>query len=412
MRIALRFSFIATISFALISCANFDNHRLKVEKNEESLNEINFSLFLIGDANIDCKGIVKYGDVTLRQFDISSYNFENPLKVLINYSEFPDIAQKLAIDFVLNRKPYLEISIQNKDKEFYRTALITLEPWVPPIMTGIELTDKELARRFPMGFSNEVYDIESYLLENNLELNPYITEKIATVSLLIKNNSKILPTTTLVDAKIPVYKGKKELNVSVVCDSVSLNPHLVLYPSPMNKYYDGPNLYTIAKTHYTENKQEITFIIPTGDKYLLKRNFNVENLNGEYDLYLIISENKKDYFYYNLGSLIFDNVAPEFKKWTIGNYFFKGNELYEGKVYLDYSIPFSQNPYEVIFSGAVYGDVKDITIDGNRINVEKNRDLLFSKKIYMANGYKDVEIKVTDTAGNLKNYSLPLVVSR
>jgi hypothetical protein len=30
----------------------------------------------------------------------------------------------------------------------------------------------------------------------------------------------------------------------------------------------------------------------------------------------------------------------------------------------------------------------------------------------MVNGYKNVEIKVTDAAGNLKNYSLPLVASR
>ena len=396
---------------AVISCGNYDHHQLKVEKNKESLNEIKFSVFLIGDDNIDCEGIVKYRDVTLRQFNISTNNFEEPLELLINYSKFPDIVQELAVDLVLDRKPGLEVSIQNKDKEFYRTTRIPLNPNLPPIMTGVELRDKELVRRFPMGFRNEVYDIESYLLKNKFEPNPYITEKIATVSLLIRNNSKILPTTIPVDAKVPIYKGKKELHVSVLCDSVSLNPHLVLYPSPSNKYYEGPTLYTIAKTHYTENKQGITSIKSAGAKYLLERNFIVNNLIGEYDLYLVISENRNDYFYYNLGSVIFDNIAPEFNRWFMGGYF-GGNELYEGKVFLDYSIPFSQNPYEVIFSGAVYGDVKDITIDGNRINVEKNRVLLFSKKIYMVNGYKDVEIKVTDTAGNLKNYSLPLVVSR
>jgi len=411
MKIVLRFLLIALISMAALSCSNFDDLKLKVQKNEESLNEINFSVFLIGDDNINCKGIIKYREVTLRQFDISSNNYEKPVELLINYSEFPKIALELATDFVLDRKPYLEVLIENKEEEFKRTAHIPLDPNLPPIMTGIELRDKELVRRFPMGFRNEVYDIESYLLKNKLEPNSYIMEKIATVSLLIRNNSKILPTTIPVDAKVPIYKGKKELNVSVLCDSVSLNPHLVLFPSPSNKYYDGPNLYTIAKTHYTENKQGITSINVAGDKYLLERNFNVNNLIGEYDLYLIITENGNDYFYYNLGSVIFDNVAPEFNRWFMGSSF-GGNELYEGKVYLDYSIPFSQNPYEVIFSGAVYGDVKDITIDGKRINVEKNSDLLFSKKIYMVNGYKDVEIKVTDTAGNLKNYYLPLVVSR
>ncbi len=409
---ALRFSLIALISMAALSCTNFDDHQFKVEKNEESLNGINFSVFLIGGDDIQCKGIVKYKDVTLHQFKIDSYNFGKSLELLINYSEYPKITRELAIDFVLNRKPYLEILIQNREKDFYRSGHIILDPKVPPIMTGIELIDKEITRRFPMGFRNEVYEIESYLLNFNLNPNSYITEKIATVSLLIKNNSKILPTIIPVDAKIPIYKGKKELNISVLCDSVSLNPHLVLYPSPNNKYYDGPNLYTNTKARYTENNKGITSIKLTGDKYLLERNFNVDNLIGEYDLYLILSESGKDYFYYNLGSVIFDNVAPEFKRWIIGGYNFWGNELYEGKVYLDYSIPFSKNPYEVIFSGMVYGDVKDITIDGNRINVEKNSDLLFSKKIYIENGYKDVKIKVTDGVGNLKNYTLPLLVSQ
>jgi hypothetical protein len=397
---------------AAVSCTNFDDHQLKVEKNKESLNEINFSVFLIGDDNISCNGIVKYRDVILRRFNLSSHNFKEPLELLIRYSDFPNIARELAIDFVLNRKPYLEIFIQNKEKEFNRTAKITLDPEVPPIMTGIELKDKELTRRFPMGLRNEIYEIESYLLKNNIESNTYITEKIATVSLLIRNNSKILLTTTLVDAKIPIYKGKKDLNVSVLCDSVSFNPHLVLYPSPTNKYYDGPNLYTIAKTHYTKNSKEFTSIKLRRSKYLLERNFNVINLNGEYDLYLIISESKENYFYYNIGSVIFDNVPPDFNYWISGGYYFGGNELYEGKVYIDYLIPFSKNPYEVIFSGKVYGDVKDITIDGNRINVKKNSDLLFTKKIYIRDGYKDVEIKVTDDAGNLKNYTLPLVVSQ
>ena len=85
--------------------------------------------------------------------------------------------------------------------------------------------------------------------------------------------------------------------------------------------------------------------------------------------------------------------------------------MYEGKVYLDYSIPFSKNPYEVIFPGMVYGDVRNITIDGKRINVERGSDVLFSKKIYIVDGYKEVEIKVTDGVGNLHNYALPLIVS-
>lgn len=408
---ALRFSLIVLISMVAVSCTNLDDLQFKVEKNKESLNGINFSVLLIGEDDIHFEGIVKYKDVTLHQFKINSYNIEKPLEFLINYSEFPNIARELATDFVLNRKPYLEISIQNKEKEFYRTAHINLDPELPPIMTGIELNDTEIAIRFPMGFRNEVYEIESYLLKYNLNQNSYITEKIATVSLLIKNNSKILPTIIPAKVKIPIYKGKKELNISVFCDSDSTNPKLVLYPSANNKYYDGPDLYNVAQTIYSGQSEDLTNVMFTDSKYLLEKKFYVEDLIGEYELYMIISNKSNDYFYYDLGSVIFDNVAPEFDEWVIGDYYFWGNELYEGKVYLDYSIPFSRNPYEVIFSGMVYGDVKHLSIDGNQIDVKKDSDILFTKKIYFEDGYKDVEIQVTDTVGNLKNYTLPLVVS-
>ncbi|GMR25768.1 MAG: hypothetical protein BMS9Abin39_1096 [Ignavibacteria bacterium] len=309
---------------------------------------------------------------------------------------------ELATNFVLNRKPYLEISIQNKEREFYRTAHITLDPELPPIMTGIELNSNEIARRFPMGFRNEVYEIESYLLKYNLNQNSYITEKIATVSLLIKNNSKILPTIIPVGVKIPIYKGKKGLNISVLCDSDSTNPQLVLYPSANNKYYDGPDLYNVAQTIYSGQSDDLTNISFKDNKYLLEKKFYVKDLIGEYELYMIISNSSDDYFFYDLGSVIFDNVAPEFDEWVIGGYYFWGNELYEGKVYLDYSIPFSRNPYEVMFSGMVYGDVKHLSINGKQIDVKKNSDILFTKEIYLEDGYKDVEIQVTDTAGNLK----------
>ena len=156
---ALKFSLVALILMTALSCTNFNDHQFKVEKNEESLNGINFSVFLIGGDDIQCEGIVKYKDETLHQFIIDSYNFKKPLEFLINYSEYPKISRELAIDFVLNRKPYLEILIQNKEKEFYRSAHITLDPKVPPIMTGIELIDKEIIRRFPMGFRNEVYEL-------------------------------------------------------------------------------------------------------------------------------------------------------------------------------------------------------------------------------------------------------------
>ena len=230
------------------------------------------------------------------------------------------------------------------------------------------------------------------------------------VSLLIKNNSKILLTVIPAGDKVPVYKGKKNIDVSVMMDSASHNPFLTLFPSKTNKYYDGPGLYEIANAHYTGGNENYSKINLHGNKFVIEEKFNVESLIGEYNLFLIISDNVDNYFYYDLGTVIFDNVAPEFDEVVVGNYYFWGNDLYEGKVYLDYSIPFTQNPFEVIFSGKVFGDVKDLSVDGKRIDIKGKEDIIFSKKINMPEGYKDIQVSVTDVAGNFKSYTVPLIV--
>jgi hypothetical protein len=409
---AVKLVLIALSSLLVVSCTNFDDHQLKVEKNAESLNGVKFSISLIGNDQIHCKGIIKYNNIPLHQFTIDSYNFDSPSEFLINYSNFPNIGEQLATDFVLERQPHLEILIQNRDNEFYRTEYLALNPKIPPIITGIKLLDKEISKKFPIGFRQEISNIDFYLFQENVSVNNYTLEQITTVSVLIKNNTKILQTVVPAGETIHIYKGKKYLQTSVLCDSVSFNPHLILYPSLSNKYYDGPNLYEIAKAHYTEQNKAATTIKMKSGKYLLEQNFYVEQLIGEYDLFLILSEGENDYFYYDLGSIIFDNIAPEFNKWIVGNHHFRGNGLFEGKVYLDYSILWGGNPYEVVFSGKVYGDVANIAVDGQRINFKRNSDLIFSKKIYIQDGYKDVNIKISDGAGNLKNYTLPLILSQ
>ncbi|MFC2103598.1 hypothetical protein ACFLSS_04130 [Bacteroidota bacterium] len=400
----------AMLLTSLLSCTGYDNHQLKVEKIRESVNAVKFSVSLTGDDLVQCTGTIKYNDFLMHRFRLESHKTETPSEFLINYSEFPGLAQQLATDFVLKRNPNLEIGIVNREEDFSRMDQIDLNPAIPPIMTGIDVISKDITRKYPIGFAQEVYEIESYLMENNITLNNYTREKIATVSLLIKNNSKILLTVVPAGDAVPVYKGKKHIDVSVLMDSMSFNPFLTLFPSKTNKYYDGPNLYEIADAHYTREDEYFSPINLKTNKFVIEERFDVENLIGEYNLFLVISKGVDDYFYYDLGSVIFDNVAPEFNEVFLGNYYFGGNNKYEGKVYLDYSIPFSQNPYEVIFSGKIFGDVKDLSVDGTKIDIYGKSDIIFSKKIYIREGYKDVKVKITDLAGNLKNYSIPLIV--
>jgi len=401
---------IALLLILLISCTGYEDHQLQVGKLRESVNAVKFTVALTGDGLLQCDGSIKYKDILLHRFSLESNQTEIPSEFLINFSEYPELAQQLAADFVLKRNPFLQITISNTREDFIRTEMLELDPVVPPIMTGIEVESKDLTRKYPIGFSSEKYEVDSYLMANGIVLDNFTIEKIATLSLLIKHNSKILLTVIPVGDKVPVYKGKKNINVSVLMDSMSYNPFLTLFPSKTNKYYDGPGLYEIANAHYTDENENYSPINLQGNKFVIEKKFNVESLIGEYNLFLIISDGVDNYFYYDLGTVIFDNVAPEFDEVVLGNYYFWGNDLYEGKVYLDYSIPFTQNPFEVIFSGKVFGDVKDLSVDGKRIDINGKEDIIFSKKIYIPEGYKDISVRITDIAGNLKNYTLPLIV--
>jgi len=401
---------IALLLILLISCTGYEDHQLQVGKLRESVNAVKFTVALTGDGLLQCDGSIKYKDILLHRFSLESNQTEIPSEFLINFSEYPELAQQLAADFVLKRNPFLQITISNTREDFIRTEMLELDPVVPPIMTGIEVESKDLTRKYPIGFSSEKYEVDSYLMANGIVLDNFTIEKIATLSLLIKHNSKILLTVIPVGDKVPVYKGKKNINVSVLMDSMSYNPFLTLFPSKTNKYYDGPGLYEIANAHYTDENENYSPINLQGNKFVIEKKFNVESLIGEYNLFLIISDGVDNYFYYDLGTVIFDNVAPEFDEVVLGNYYFWGNDLYEGKVYLDYSIPFTQNPFEVIFSGKVFGDVKDLSVDGKRIDINGKEDIIFSKKIYIPEGYKDISVRITDIAGNLKNYTIPLIV--
>ena len=409
---ALKNILILTTALLLAACSSYKNHQLIVEKNAESYNAIKLSVSLVGDDEIECNGEVRYNDVLLHKFTIKSHKMKKPEEFLINYSEFPDISLQLASDFVLDSILRLEISVRNRDKDFLRKEYLDLKPIIPPVMTGISVQTKDIAAKYPMNYRDEVYEAETYLNHENLEVDNYTLKKIATLSTLIKGDIKILSAVVPPDTKVPIYKGKSNLKVFVECDTFSFNPQLVLYPSPNNKYYEGPNLYQIAKKYYSGEKRILTSKKTVNNKFLLERNFDVKNLKGEYNLFMIICDASGVYFYYEIGAVIFDNIAPEFSEFNTGSYYFAGNALFEGKVYLDYTIPTKRNPYDVIFSGKVYGDVKSIAVDGKGINFYKNSDLLFSRKMYINNGYKDVRISIQDELGNSKNYDLPIIVSQ
>ena len=163
-----KFLSIVPLLILLISCTGYEDHQLTVEKIRESVNAVKFTVDLTGGGTLQCEGTIKYKEILLHRFTIESNQTETPSEFLINFSEFPELTQQLAVDFVLKRKPALQITISNTREDFIRTEMMELDPVIPPIMTGIEVESKDLTRKYPIGFSSEKYEVDSYLIENGI----------------------------------------------------------------------------------------------------------------------------------------------------------------------------------------------------------------------------------------------------
>lgn len=384
---------------------------LDVKKVSSSVNETVVSIALVGDANITCRGEIKYKDQILQKFLIKSYDFHNPVEISIDYFNYPDLAVELATGFVLKQEQKIDIVLVNTEKDFIRTETINLTAKVPPVVSNIKLRTNRIAQRYIASFSDALSDVKTYLNSKNIKVSDYQLQQIATTVLLIRNNSKILLAFVPLEFKIPIYRKRRSLNASLSCKLNDLKPLLTLYPAIDNKYYDGPNLYEIAKHYFIDKDVDYKMRIKNRRKEtIIERRFDTAKLIGDYDLYLVVADDENNFFYYNTGAVIFDNIAPQFDDWNLGEYYFGGNELYEGKVYLDYKIAGSKNPYDVIFTGKIFGDVNQMFVNFRRVKFKKDSDLLFTQKIYIYNGYKEIFVRLIDKVGNIGDYVLPVTL--
>jgi hypothetical protein len=150
--------------------------------------------------------------------------------------------------------------------------------------------------------------------------------------------------------------------------------------------------------------------------WLGKKNGNLfvleDEINAEYEglVGLFVININKDglYSYQEVANFIVDDTAPEFENREYGT--FRGDDRYEGLVCLSTENFYGFNPYKVPFIGQVYGDIKEIFVDGKRIPFTVGNDLYFKKSIYLDGGYNRISIKLVDLRGNSAEYFIPVSI--
>ncbi len=101
-----------------------------------------------------------------------------------------------------------------------------------------------------------------------------------------------------------------------------------------------------------------------GDQYVLEDEIEA-TYSGLVGLYVINIDKNGLYTYHEVANYIVDETAPMFNNYKYGT--FTGDERFEGLLCLSTENFYGFNPYKVPFTGQVYGDIKEIYVDGKRI---------------------------------------------
>lgn len=133
--------------------------------------------------------------------------------------------------------------------------------------------------------------------------------------------------------------------------------------------------------------------------------------NGLVGIYLILRDKDKELFIYEIAGLKSDGKAPVFRESEYCS--FSGDPEYEGLVCLD-TKQFEGNDYSgysVPLKGKIFGDVKELRINGKSVNFKKGE---FYKRIHMMlkTGYNQIPIVLKDKYGNTNETYMEVTLSR
>lgn len=119
--------------------------------------------------------------------------------------------------------------------------------------------------------------------------------------------------------------------------------------------------------------------------------------SGLNDIFLISFKSKNEFVIIKLFETAVDNIKPVFSNYSR---VFTGDPQLEGHVFLRTEEFFGYSPYRVPFTGAVYGDIKQVFVEGVPIQFTPGEDIYIKRTLALDNGYNRINVTVIDKRGN------------
>jgi hypothetical protein len=394
--------------FILISCTNYSDHKFLISKeNKINLLSPSIDLCITGDQELNYRVTITTGDYLIDTLSIKSTREMSFTKAKLNFSNLKENLPLVIYRLVENPKLKITISAIGGNYKVRLDTTITLDIKIPPVSLVSILNENEYTPTSLVLLNSEKNELK--LKKSIPNLNETKIKKTEVLSDMIIRNS-YHPAVSISESDLPIHKITDKIKVSVLTDTLYEYSIIGRYPSKNNKIYSEIDIDKEIKKVIKNNLSSLK------SDWLGKKNGNLfvleDEINAEYEglVGLFVININKDglYSYQEVANFIVDDTAPEFENREYGT--FRGDDRYEGLVCLSTENFYGFNPYKVPFIGQVYGDIKEIFVDGKRIPFTVGNDLYFKKSIYLDGGYNRISIKLVDLRGNSAEYFIPVSI--
>lgn len=405
-RMKVNFIIVALTIILLCSCKSYSDQRFQI-RNQESIDPFSPSLDICITGKDELTYLVKlsYDNLLIDTLTLKSTLDKSFTKAKFNFSKLKEELPLLAYRLITNPQINLNLSAINKRNKFILDTTISLIIRIPPIsfvstVEGNNFSTTTLDKS--KEYEKKIREIFSDGNEDNIKRAAILTDMIVTKTLH--------PTVTIDERTLPILKATDKIKIKILTDTVYEYTVIGRYPSKNNKDYSDVDLDKQIKETMTNDLTQIKSDWhgnKIGNQYVLEDEIEA-TYSGLVGLYVINIDKNGSYSYYEVANYIVDETAPMFNNYKYGT--FKGDERYEGLLCLSTEHFYGFNPYKVPFIGQVYGDIKEIYVDGKRIPFSVGTDLYFKKSIYLDGGYNRITVKLIDSKGNSAEYFIPVTI--
>lgn len=390
----------------LFSCKNYNDHTIQVREQEFlDLFSPSINFCITGKEEINYSVKLFHNNLLLDTFSINSTLGESFKKFKFDFSKLKANLPLVSYKIITTSQIKLKlIAINNENKSRIDTT-ISFKVKLPPItcVSSVE------GINFTSTFSNKIKKFENKIRTSvSLGIERDITRAAILTDMLNTKNPH--PTVVIDDFSMPILKSTEKIKIKVLIDTVYPHTFISIFPSKNNKKYSDVDLDQKIKEKIKrglhKNKND-WFGKKEGKMYVLE-DVMTTTYDGLVGLFVINIDNDANYSYFEVGNFFVDKTAPNFTNVNWNS--FNGDSRYEGLLWLENKHFYGYNPYSVPFVGMVYGDVKEIYVDGKKISFKVGEELYFRKYIYLDGGYNRVPIKIVDSKGNSANYFIPITI--